>query len=111
MTPEYREQNSWWGCGELTEELVFAHNSVVEIALPDGTKKEGWIVGATIDSPEVIYTVEACDGSGDFKCPGSSLREVAVEEPIQSPQHNGGSRPPPDASSAPGSPSSSAPRG
>ncbi|HTJ79502.1 MAG TPA: hypothetical protein VL357_10950 [Rariglobus sp.] len=111
MTPEYREQNSWWVHGELTEELAFEHNSVVEMTLPDGRKKEGWIVGASIESPEVIFTVEACDGSGDFKCPQSSLRAVTIEEPIQPPQRNAGSRPSSDDSSASETPSSLGPRG
>jgi hypothetical protein len=79
MTPEYREQNSWWVQGDLTEELAFEHNSVVEAALPDGKKKEGWIVGASIQVPEVIYTVEACDGSGDYKCPASTLRKIEAK--------------------------------
>jgi hypothetical protein len=91
MTPEYREQNSWWVRGELTEELAFEHNSVVEMMLPDGRKKEGWIINASIESAEVIFTVEACDGSGDFKCPQSILRAAVVEEPIQPPQTTTGS--------------------
>ncbi len=86
MTPEYREQNSWWVRGELTEELAFEHNSVVEMTLPDGRKKDGWIVAASIESPEVIFTVEACDGAGDFKCPQSWLRAATVEASIQPPQ-------------------------
>ena len=78
MTPEYREQNSWWVHGELIEELEFDHNSLVEALLPEGSKKEGWIVGASIQVPEVIYTVEACDGSGDYKCPASTLQKVEL---------------------------------
>lgn len=84
MIPEYREQNSWWVRGELTEELAFAHNSVVEMMLPDGRKKEGWIVGALIESPEVVFRVEACDGSGDFMCVQSALRKVEIIEPNKS---------------------------
>jgi hypothetical protein len=79
MAPEYRDQNSWWVRGELSKKLAFEHNSIVEMALPDGKKKEGWIVGASIECPEVIFTVEACDGSGDVRCPQSILRAVAVE--------------------------------
>ena len=86
MTPEYREQNSWWVRGELTQELAFAHNSVVEMNLPDGKKKEGWIVGASIESPEVIFRVEACDGSGDILCPASTLRSIKTKEPNQPPE-------------------------
>lgn len=111
MTPEYREQNSWWVHGELTEELAFAHNSIVEMALPDGRKKDGWIVGASIESSEVIFTVEACDGSGDFRCPQSSLRAVATDEPIQPPQRNAGSRPSADDSPASETPPSLGTRG
>lgn len=111
MTPDYREQNSWWVRGELTERLAFEHNSVVEMVLPDGRKKEGWIVGASIESPEVIFTVEACDGSGDFKCPQSSLRALRVEESIQPPQHNAGSSPPLHDSPASETSSSLGPRG
>ena len=51
MTPEYRDENSCWVRGERTEELAFAHNSVVDMRLPDGKKKEGWIVGAVDQIP------------------------------------------------------------
>jgi hypothetical protein len=79
MALEYREQNAWWVRGELTEELAFEHNSIVEAVLPDGRKKDGWIVNASIEVPEVIYTVEACDGSGDYKCPASTLRKAETK--------------------------------
>ncbi len=79
MTPEYREKNDWWVHGEITCELAFEHDTIVEAILPDGRKKDGWIVGASIQVPEVIYTVEACDGSGDYKCPASTLRKIKSE--------------------------------
>jgi hypothetical protein len=68
--------NAAWLAGENIEGLKFLHNSTVEVILPDGTLKTGWIVAATVDGPEPIYTVEANDGAGDIECPESTLRIV-----------------------------------
>ena len=55
-----------WLSGEKVDGLSFLHNSIAEVTLPDGTTKIGWIVAATVDGPEPVYTVEAQDGSDDI---------------------------------------------
>lgn len=81
MNPEDRKRfaklNRAWLAGEKMEGLRFQYNSIVEVTLADGTTKAGWIVGASSDGPEPVYTVEARDGSGDIQCPESAVKEVA----------------------------------
>jgi len=74
-TREPDEYERWLG-GEAVAGLALLHNSVVEFAAVDGTKKEGWVVSATIRPERTIYTVEACDGSGDFELPESAIRKL-----------------------------------
>jgi hypothetical protein len=86
MDPRDRDKRKRWLAGEPVEELAFLYNSVVEATLPDGEKKKGWIVSASVEGEEPVYTVEACDGSGDYECPQSTIRDVPPEEPIQPPE-------------------------
>jgi len=80
MNPEARKRfaklNAAWLSGEKVDGLQFLHNSIAEVTLPDGTTKTGWIVAATVDGPEPVYTVEAQDGSGDIECAESALKSV-----------------------------------
>lgn len=68
--------NAAWLAGEKIDGLKFLHNSIVEVTLRDATIKAGWIVAASTDGPEPIYTVEAQDGSGDIETPEFALRSV-----------------------------------
>jgi len=81
MDPETRKRfaqlNAAWLAGAKVDGLQFLHNSIAEVTLPDGTTKTGWIVAATVNGPEPVYTLEARDGSGDVECPESVLRRVA----------------------------------
>jgi hypothetical protein len=78
MNPEEQKRftrlNSAWLGGEKIDVLKFLHNSMVEATLPDKSTKTGWIVAASTDGPEPIYTVEAQDGSGDIEVPESGLK-------------------------------------
>ncbi len=87
MTPQIPDQDRWWIRGDKTANVAFPHNALVEMTLPTGSKKDGWIVGASVQNREVVYTVEACDGSGDFTCPQASLRDLGGgEQPNKSPE-------------------------
>ena len=81
MNPEDRKRfaklNRAWLAGEKISSLQFQYNSIVQVTLPDGTTKTGWIVGASVDGPEPVYTVEARDGSGDIECQESAVKKVA----------------------------------
>ena len=68
--------NEKWMAGQKVEELQFQFNTIVEVNLPDRTVRSGWIVGAALTSPEPTYTVECSDGSGDIKCPESSIKKA-----------------------------------
>jgi hypothetical protein len=78
MNPETRSifarLNARWLAGEKVDELRFLYNSVVEVTLLDGTTRPGCIVGATVDGPEPVYTLEAEDG--DFESTESAIRIV-----------------------------------
>jgi hypothetical protein len=80
MNPEPRKRfaqwNAAWLAGEKIDELRFLYNSIAQVTLPDGTIKTGWIVAATVDGPEPVYTVEIQDGSGDIECSESALKSV-----------------------------------
>jgi hypothetical protein len=80
MNPEVRKRfaqlNAAWRSGEKVDGLQFLYNSIGEVTLPDGTTKTGWIVAATVDGPEPVYTVESQDGSGDIECVESALKIV-----------------------------------
>jgi hypothetical protein len=80
MNPDDKKRfarlNSAWLAGEKVDGLKFLHNSIVEVTLPDAATKTGWIVAASVEGPEPIYTVEAQDGSGDIQSPESALRGV-----------------------------------
>lgn len=80
MNPEDKKRfarlNAAWLAGEKIDGLKFLHNSIVEVTLPDATTQTGWIVAASTDGSEPIYTVEAQDGSGDIEGPESALRRV-----------------------------------
>ena len=73
----FTQLNHAWLAGEKINGLQFRRNSVVEVTLPDGTTKTGWIVAASFDGPEPVYTVEARDGSGDIECRKSAVKKVA----------------------------------
>lgn len=64
-----------WRAGEKIEGLQFRYNTTVIVTLADGTTTTGWIVAASTDGPEPIYTIEAQDGSGDMECLESSIAE------------------------------------
>ncbi len=66
--------NAAWRAGEKVDGLAFPYNSLVTVSLPDGSAKDGWIVGVTLEGPEPIYIVETKDGSGDLECPESTIR-------------------------------------
>lgn len=68
--------NAAWLSGERVEGLKFLHNSTAEALLPDGQRKRGWVVAATVTGSEPTYTLEAQDGTGDIECPESALRSV-----------------------------------
>ena len=78
MTQEEKKQwsriNAAWLAGEKIDGLAFRYNILVSVTLPDGSSKDGWIVGAVDDGPEPIYTVEAKDRSGDIECPESAIQ-------------------------------------
>lgn len=80
MNPEDRKRFAQlkraWLSGEKIDDLQFRHNSMVEVTLSDGTTKTGWIVAASVDGPEPIYTVEGRHGSGDIECQESALKKV-----------------------------------
>lgn len=80
MNPEdkkrFAEMNAAWLGGERIDGLKFLHNSIVEVTLPDASIRTGWIVAASVDGPEPVYTVEAQDGSGDIESLESTLRSV-----------------------------------
>jgi hypothetical protein len=94
MNAQDRAKNKRWLAGERIQELAFLYNSLVEIRLPDGEKKKGAIVAASVEGAEPIYTVEAYDDSGDHECPESTIRAILPEEPIQPPQTTTGSSAP-----------------
>jgi hypothetical protein len=72
---KFAKLNSAWLEGEKIDGLLFRHNSTVRVTLADGTSMIGWIVAASFDGPEPIYTVEAEDGSGDIECLESAIKE------------------------------------
>lgn len=80
MSPEEKKNfarlNAAWLGGEKIDGLKFLHNSIVEVTLPDTTVKTGWIVAASADGSEPVYTVEAQDGSGDIESTESALRSL-----------------------------------
>jgi len=73
---KHAKLNAAWRAGEKIEGLLFRYNITVQVTLPDGTTMTGWIVAASVDGPEPIYTVEAKDGSGDIECVESAIREA-----------------------------------
>ena len=73
-----RRLNAAWIAGEKIDGLLFPYNCLVEAIMPDGAVKTGWIVAATLDGPEPMYTVEARDGSEDIECPESMLKLLAT---------------------------------
>ena len=74
---EFRIKNAKWRTGEIVPPLKLKYNTLVIARMPDGTTKEGWIVGASIDDgPEPVYTIESKDRSPDFECPESLLAYV-----------------------------------
>ena len=78
MTPDERKQfarlNAAWRAGGRIDALRFQYNTLVSVTMPDGKTRDGWIVGASVDGPEPVYTVEAKDGSRDIECPESAIR-------------------------------------
>jgi len=75
-TKRFAQLNAAWLAGQKIDGLQFRHNSIVVATLPDGTTKTGWIVAASVDRLEPIYTVETQDGSGDIECPESTIKSV-----------------------------------
>jgi hypothetical protein len=71
-----REKRRRWLAGESIPELAFRYNSAVDVLLPSGERKLGWVVAAEMEGGTTRYTVEAGDGSGDIECLESALREV-----------------------------------
>jgi phosphoserine phosphatase len=69
--------NAEWLAGEKIDALQFRYNTTVIATLSDGTILTGWIVGASVDGPEPVYTIEAQDGSGDIECAESTILEVS----------------------------------
>ena len=80
MTPQDREKGQRWLRGERIDELAFLYNSLVEMSLPDGEKKEGWIVSADIVSGRPIYTVEARDDTGDYEVPEEAIFAIPPQK-------------------------------
>jgi hypothetical protein len=76
----FAQLNALWLAGEKIDGLRFYHNSLVVVTLPTSVTKNGWIVAASLDGSEPVYTVEAEDGSGDIEYPESAIKSLEMED-------------------------------
>jgi hypothetical protein len=81
VTPERRKRveelsDEWLGGKERIEGFRFLHNSLVKAMQSDGTVVTGWLLSVRVNDKEPVYTVEACDGSGDVQCLESTLELI-----------------------------------